>query len=60
MMVLTHLLLPTITILARQWPNERRVFLPTNEIFEGICSGKRGNFFKRGYELFSLVFELIL
>ena len=48
MMVLTHLLLPTITILARQWPNERRVFLPTNEIFEGICSGIVGKFLQKG------------
>ena len=33
---LTHLPLPTITILAHKWPNNRRIFLPTNRTFDGI------------------------
>ena len=55
MMILTNLLLPTITILARKWPNGRRVFLPTNETLEGNCLAISivGNFLKRSYE-FSL------
>ena len=56
---LTHLLLPTITILARQWPNDRRVFLPTNKTFESICLAIEGKFLQK--ELWIIfVFELIL
>ena len=32
---LTHLLLPTITILACKWPNGPHDFFPTNKTFEG-------------------------
>ena len=32
---LTHLPLPTITILAHKWPNNRRIFLPTNRTSDG-------------------------
>ena len=56
---LTHLLLPTISILARKWPNGRRVFLPTNKTFEGICLAYVGKFLQK--ELWILfLFETIL
>ena len=35
-MVFTRLLMPTITILVRKWPNDRRALLPTNKTFEGV------------------------
>ena len=55
---LTHLL-PTIqTILARKWPNGRRVFLLTNKTFEGILLANVGKFLQKLWILF--VFEAIL
>ena len=49
--ILTHLLLPTITILAR---NDRTAAvvafqLPTNETFEGICLALAGQFLQKEY-----------
>ena len=58
---LTHLLLPTITILARndQTAAARRFFLPTNKTFEGICLVLSGKFLQK--ELwFLFVFKIIL
>ena len=37
MVLLTHLLLLTFTILVRKRPNGCHIFLLTNEAFEGIC-----------------------
>ena len=59
MIILTHLLLPTITILAQKWPNVRLIFLPTNETLEGICLALAGKFLQK--ELWILfVFETIV
>ena len=54
------ILLRTITILApNQWPNDRRVFLPTNKTTEGIFLAIVGKFLQK--ELWSLfVFETLL
>ena len=30
--------------LGAQWPNGRRIFLPTNKTFEGICLALSGKF----------------
>ena len=48
-----------ITIFARQWPNDRRVFLPTNKTFEGICLAIVGKFLQKVLWII-FVFELIL
>ena len=48
-----------ITIFARQWPNDRRVFLPTNKTFKGICLAIVGKFLQKVLWII-FVFELIL
>ena len=50
---LTHLPLPTITILARKWPNNRCIFLLTNRTFDGLFSQSCGKIWKWSYELVS-------
>ena len=50
---LTHLPLPTITILARKWPNNHRIFLLTNRTFNGLFSQSCGKIWKWSYELVS-------
>ena len=45
--------------LGAQWPNGRRVFLPTNKTFQGICLALVGKFLQK--ELWIIfVFKTIL
>ena len=59
-MILNSFTLPAITILARNdRTGGRRVFLPTNKTFEGICLALAGKFLQK--ELWILfVFKIIL
>ena len=40
-----------------QWPNGRRVFLPTNKTFEGICLALAGKFMKGVIFVFKTILQ---